>query len=374
MGTRVTIQDIADELGISRNTVSKAINNTGILADTTRDKVLKKAAEMGYKQFSYVTVAGDPGKPVLTLSTPKDKTEIALFIAKVIGNSHFASVMLDKFQKELSELGFTLTMHRVLSEDIDALRLPASFSKERTAGIACIEMFDYEYGKMICGQGLPVLLIDAPASCFHKPLEADILCMDNRPNIYLFIKEMISRGHTEIGFIGEYLHCLSFFERYMAYRNAMYLSGLPCPDKYCLTGNKAGIRNPNTEEYQEYLTECLEKLDHLPDVFLCANDFIATEAMQVLRKLGYSIPDDVYLCGFDNSPESKIVTPPLTTIHIHSQIMGYTAVNLLISRIGEPSLNYRTVHTETSLIYRESTGDKPGSNIPRQTAGNKQTQ
>lgn len=48
---RVTIQDIADALGISRNTVSKAINNTGVLADSTREKVLKKAAEMGYKQF-----------------------------------------------------------------------------------------------------------------------------------------------------------------------------------------------------------------------------------------------------------------------------------------------------------------------------------
>ena len=48
MADRITIQDIADALGISRNTVSKAINNTGILADATREKVLKKAAEMGY--------------------------------------------------------------------------------------------------------------------------------------------------------------------------------------------------------------------------------------------------------------------------------------------------------------------------------------
>ena len=56
MAERVTIQDIADALGVSRNTVSKAINNTGILADATREKVLKKAMEMGYKQFSYVTV------------------------------------------------------------------------------------------------------------------------------------------------------------------------------------------------------------------------------------------------------------------------------------------------------------------------------
>ena len=58
MAGKVTIQDIADALGVSRNTVSKAINNTGILADATRDRVLKKAVEMGYKQFSYVAFSG----------------------------------------------------------------------------------------------------------------------------------------------------------------------------------------------------------------------------------------------------------------------------------------------------------------------------
>ena len=57
MAERITIQDIADELGLSRNTVSKAINNTGLLAETTRQKVLKKAVEMGYKQFSYVNIS-----------------------------------------------------------------------------------------------------------------------------------------------------------------------------------------------------------------------------------------------------------------------------------------------------------------------------
>ena len=295
--------------------------------------------------------------PKLALPTSKENTEIALFITRLIGNSHFATVMLDKFQKEISELGYTLTMHRILPEEINALKLPVSFSKERTAGIICIEMFDYDYDKMLCDLGLPVLLIDSPAPCFREPLEADILTMDNQSNLYLLIQEMIRRDKTRIGFIGEYLHCLSFFERYAAYRNAMYLSGFPCPDKYCITGNKEGIPNPSFEEYLEYLADRLQKLEHLPDVFLCANDFVAVDTMQALKKLGYSVPGDVCLCGFDDSPESKIVTPTLTTIHIHSQIMGYTAANLLVSRINEPSLNYRTVHTETTLIYRESTED-----------------
>lgn len=63
MATRVTIQDIANELQLSRNTVSKAINNTGVLADATREKILRKAAEMGYKQFAYLPLFQPDGPP-----------------------------------------------------------------------------------------------------------------------------------------------------------------------------------------------------------------------------------------------------------------------------------------------------------------------
>ena len=54
MEKKVTIQDIADALGLSRNTVSKALNNTGVLAEETRQKILEKAAEMGYRRFIYL--------------------------------------------------------------------------------------------------------------------------------------------------------------------------------------------------------------------------------------------------------------------------------------------------------------------------------
>lgn len=356
MAARVTIQDIADALGISRNTVSKAINNTGVLADATREKVLKKAMEMGYKQFSYVTVA-DTRTPSLSLTSPKENNEIALLTTSFLGNSHFSSTMLDKFHRELSQLGYSLTMHRILQEHLDSLILPGSFNKERTAGIVCIEMFDPQYSQMLCGLDIPVLFIDSYAGTLSEPLEADKLYMDNRSNIYRFSKEMVQRGKKRIGFIGEYLHCQSFFERYMGYRDAMYMLGVPCLDKYCILKNKEGVRNPSSKDYQDYLAESLQHMDQLPDVFICANDFVALDTMQVLNKLGYSVPQDVYLCGFDDSPESKVVTPSLTTIHIHSQIMGFSAVHLLLSRIKEPSLNYRTMHTETSLIYRGSTED-----------------
>lgn len=358
MAPKVTIQDIADALGVSRNTVSKAINNTGVLADSTRDKVLKKAAEMGYKQFSYINVTNTGAAPSLTLASQKEKCEIALFTANFIGNSHFASPMLDKFQRELSQIGYILTMHRILSEEIETLTLPASFMTERTAGIVCVEMFDNKYSRMLCNLGLPILFIDSPVVGLDAPLEADRLYMDNTSNIYLFVREMCRRGKKQIGFIGSAMHCQSFFERYIGFRDAMYLSGLSCQDEYCITKNEkdqsSGYSFPH---YRDYLKDRLQKLKHLPDVFICANDFIAIDTMQVLKDLGFSVPKDVYLCGFDDSPESRVVTPRLTTIHIHSQIIGVAAVQMLLSRINEPSLNYRTMHTETDLIYRESTED-----------------
>ena len=355
MADRITIQDIADELGVSRNTVSKAINNTGVLADATREKVLKKAIEMGYKQFSYVNLQNFEMSDSTLFSTAK--REIALFTSNFIGSSHFASTMLDKFQRELSVLGYGFTMHRLQEHEIEKLMLPASYAQDRTAGIICIEMFNRSYCSMLCSLGTPVLFVDSPVYSLTEPLKADHLYMDNQSNIHRFVREMILRGKQRIGFIGEITNCQSFFERYMGYRNAKYLSGMTCPEDCCITGNMPNLKSPGYKKYRAYLFEKIQKINKLPDVFICANDFIAIDALMVFKQLGISVPKDVYLCGFDDSPESKVMTPSLTTIHIHSQIMGFSAVHLLISRIKEPSLNFRTIHTETSLIYRESTGD-----------------
>lgn len=356
MADRVTIQDIADALGLSRNTVSKAINNTGSLADTTREKILNKAAEMGYKQFSYLAF------PKLSMSQPEmpdESGEISLFTRKSLGNSHFASPMLDNFQQEITKLGYSLTMHLVLGSDVQNMQLPQSFNKKKTTGIICFEMFEPSYSRMLCSLGIPILFVDAPAVLIDAPLEADILYMDNRTGILSFIQQMKQKGKTKFGFVGDYMHCHSFYERYSAFREALELLDLPFQKEYCMTG-RVPVTDGNPDEgplYRSYLLQNIKEMEKLPDVFLCANDFVAIDLLQEFKKIGISVPQDVYVCGFDDSPESRVITPSLTTIHIHSQIMGISAADLLISRIREPSLNFRTVHTETTLICRESTED-----------------
>ncbi len=347
MSRKVTIQDIADALGISRNTVSKAINNSEGIADSTRDRILEKAVEMGYKQFSYVNTLANIVSSSADQSSEQSgyKGEIALLTTMFLNQSHFASTMLDKFQREISQLGYTLNTHRVTADNLRNRSLPFTFVPERCSAVMCIEVFDWDYSEMVCSLGLPVLFVDGPNKADGRSVAADQLYMDNCDELTSFIREMLGRGYSRIGFIGDYEHCQSFYERYCAFRCAMAVRSVRVLEKYII----------KAQSYSQ-LKEQFENLSDYPEIFICANDFVAYDAITALTELGIRVPEDILFCGFDDSPESRLMTPKLTTVHIHTQIMAFTAVQLLLSRIREPSLDYRIVHTKTDLVWRESSG------------------
>ena len=351
MATRVTIQDIASELQLSRNTVSKAINNTGVLADATREKILRKAAEMGYKQFAYLPLFQEGAAKTAGLSIlPSDKREIAMLTTQFLSSSHFSSMMLDRFQSEIEHLHSCTTIHRISPIELKEKKLPSSLDIQRTAGIICFEVFDYDYAQMLCDLDVPLLFVDTPVMDMRPPLKADRLYMENRIEIQNAVAHMVQRGKKRISFAGDKNHCQSFFERYMAYKDAVEYFGLT-------EGLSTCAMPSGQQNYPVSLYETIRRFKTMPDAFVCANDFVAMDLVKALNELGYSVPDDIWVCGFDDSQEASYFAPRLTSIHIHEQIMGYTAANLLMTRIEEPSLNYRTVYTETNLILRESTGD-----------------
>jgi len=351
MATKVTIQDIANELQLSRNTVSKAINNTGVLADATREKILRKAAEMGYKQFAYLPLfQEDTAKAAEHSILPSDKREIAMLTTQFLSSSHFSSMMLDRFQSEIEHLHSCTTIHRISPIELKEKKLPSSLNIQRTAGIICIEVFDYDYAQMLCDLDVPLLFVDTPVMDMRPPLKADRLYMENRIEIQNAVAHMVQRGKKRISFAGDKNHCQSFFERYMAYKDAVEYFGLT-------EGLSTCAMPSGQQNYPVSLYETIRRFKTMPDAFVCANDFVAMDLVKALNELGYSVPDDIWVCGFDDSQEASYFAPRLTSIHIHGQIMGYTAANLLMTRIEEPSLNYRTVYTETNLILRESTGD-----------------
>ncbi len=345
MADKVTIQDIADELGLSRNTVSKALNGAEGLAEATRERIINKAMEMGYKQFVYtqlVTQYLDDTQGIFPALG--DKREVAVLSNAYLGAPHFSSLMLDGFQNELSHMGLTLNTHRVTQDNIESLTLPATLDLSRVAAIVCIEMFDWRYDEMICALDVPVLFVDGPARLHGENLPCDQLYMENTTQVMRLVNDMLAKGYRRIGFVGNWEHCQSFFERYCAFRNAMALADVPVEDRFIIKYNSA-----------REMRHALRDLDELPDLFICANDFVALDLLMLLHGMGVDVPRDVMIAGFDDSAESRRSMPQLTTIHIHTQVMAFSAIQTLRTRIKEPSLDFRQVYTETELIYRAST-------------------
>ena len=166
---KVTIQDIATSLGISRNTASKALNGNNSIPEATRTKVVNKAMELKYKQFAYMHT---------DLQNARSSGNITLFTSNMPSNSHFGSLLLSGMEKKISGEGYNISIHIIREEEISSVVLPNNFDPDKVDGIVCIEMFHKPYNEMITKLGIPTIFIDSYADIVFADMEADVILME----------------------------------------------------------------------------------------------------------------------------------------------------------------------------------------------------
>ncbi len=337
---RVTMADIAQACGLSRNTVSKIFNNRGAVPENTRQMVLKKAQELGYHMVMEAEQAAAPSR----------NQNIALLTTHMPANYHFGTFFIPAFADQLSRVGYTLTMCEISQEELKNKQLPSHLSLEQTAGILAIELFDKEYHELLCSLGLPVLFVDAFYGATLTVLQCDILSMENLSSAYALCSHLIAAGAKNIGFVGDIKHCSSFHSRWQGFCAAMDDAGLSVNSSLC-------ILDRDSDQYgdPEWLYSKIRTMPVLPDAFICANDFLAINMMTTLKRRGIAIPGDVMVTGFDGLPQSAIVEPSLTTAEIPSADIGRIAAETLLGRIENPDRPFRRIYVTTTPRWRDST-------------------
>lgn len=340
---RITMQDIADSCGLSRNTVSKIFNGRGDVPETTRRRVLEKAEELGYRQI----LREETERPELR------NRHVALFTRRIPTDYHFGTSFVPAFAGQLSRAEYTLMMYELSPEDLQQGRLPAQISLEQTAGILGIELFDRDYLKMLCGLGLPSIFVDAYAGADTALLEYDMISMENIASTIALTEHVISAGAKRVGFVGDADHCNSFHERWVGFCSAISSRGIPLDKELC-------ILERDGPQYSDHawLLERLRRMRSLPDALICANDFIAIHLMTVLKQMGVAIPGRVMIAGFDGTPQSAVVEPSLTTVQIPSADIGRLAADMLLERIENPDRPFRSTYIKSTPIWRSSTARK----------------
>lgn len=337
---RVTIQDIANACGFSRNTVSKVFNNRGSVPEATRKTILQKARELGYYQL--------PGNDAETESAPKGN--IALLTGSHSLTHAFGVAFLRGFTNQMSRRGYNLKIYEVCESELENLLLPPHLSLAEVSGILSIELFNRTYLNMLSSLGIPMISIDCFSDAWTAILPFDVISMENYSSMTALMDHLIDAGAKRIGFVGDVNHCLSFEERWFGYCAALSRRGLTRMDEY-------SILKDDCEKYgdPEWMLSQLDKMSALPDAFVCANDYIAISLIAALKQKGLSIPQDVMVTGFDDSPEASVVEPALTTVRIPGADIGRIAADMLLNQIPNPGRPFIRSYVKTTPVFRGST-------------------
>ena len=331
---RITMQDIPQACGLSRNTVSKVFNDRGAVPEETRRLVLDKARQLGYTQLPAESGQG---------------RSIALLTQHKLLSHNFGAFFITSFTDQISRAGYTLKMYEISRTEIREKRLPPHLDLEETAGILGIELFDRPYLESVCALGKPTVFVDGYPHAAESPINCDFVSMENLASETALVWRMIRSGAKKIGFVGDRSHCNSFYERWVGCCSALREAGLPVREDLSILAEDG-------EYYGDpaWLLRQLEALPEIPDGFACANDYLALHLMTALKKLGLSIPGDVMVAGFDGSMEASVVTPALATARIPSAEIGRLAASVLAQRIRQPDFPYHWTYVKTTPIWGES--------------------
>ncbi|WP_281974590.1 LacI family DNA-binding transcriptional regulator [Halobacillus litoralis] len=334
MGKRVTMQDIANQLNISKNSVSQALAGKPGVSEDTRQLVLKQAKESGYH---YTPANGGANHETkLTGNIALIASEFAFSMKSFFGEIYLS------VEEEVTKRNKNLLIQSINNQSRDQLILPPFIEKRQVDGVLILSHISNEYINKILETGLPTVLIDH----HHPEIAADSVLTNNRFGAYKATKHLLELGHREIAFVGNIDFSPSYQERWEGYHLAHKEYGIKPMEDVQLT---------DALEEGPVINHFINQLKKPPTAWFCVNDGLGYLVTSGLQAQGYKVPDDASVCSFDNGQLSQLSTPSITTMDIDFKAFGQNAAEKLFWRMENLDAPHQEVLLPTTLIEREST-------------------
>lgn len=345
---KTTIQDIADSLGFSRVTVSRALNDSADVSPKTKEIVLNRAKLLNYKTFQSDTLPESPASE----SVVSINKSIALFLHMIPDSFHMASYFMMSLEQALGKIGYSLSLHLITDYELSRQTLPASFHIQNTDAILALEIFDRNYCEFLCTLDKPILFSDIYSTFTQGDLPTDILVADNyTASVKLYSSVIEDCKPKSIGFLGDPDYCLSFYDRFKGFLNVAQTYGfLNSYKEHSIISN---IKNFQNDMWVQNKFKTLE----VPSLLVCANDILAMKALTCLERLNIKVPDEVMVCGYDGTPTISSLYPELTTIIAPSEEMGIMAAEILSHKIKNPQLPNMIITMNSKIKKNRTTGN-----------------
>lgn len=330
MKSNVTMRDIAEKLGVSSVTISKALNDKEGVSDELKEKIKVVAEEMGYRFNTHAKSMKEGLSYNLGIVIPERFTgttqsfylQFYQLLSKVLDNYHYSGIL------------------NILSQDDeDELVLPRIYNEKKVDGLIFLGQIDKKYVAEIQNIESPVTFLDF----YTDQNEIDCVLTDNFYGVYEVTNYLIRNGHRKIAFVGNVHATSSIQDRFLGYYKSLLEHRIDLKDVYVIK---------DRDELGRYID--IKFPADMPTAFVCNNDEVAYNLINELQKNGIQVPEDCSVVGFDNSIYAKLTNPSLTTVAVDMEEMSKVAVKFIMEKLKNPQKKYGRTFIKGNIIHRGS--------------------
>ena len=285
---KATIHDIARALNIDSSTVSRALNNSPRVAEKTKQKIIKKAEELGYQ------------RNVLASNLRKSVTNtIGVVVPRI--SRHFFSSVIQGVEETAYQAGYNVLICQSLEQLEREKQIINTLVANRVDGVLIsisMETTDYNHMQGLKNSGIPLVFFDRHCNI----PETNNVLIDDFKGGFEATQHLINRGCKNVIHFSGPQDLEIYKNRFRGYKAALKKNNLPFKPE-CVISSRL-MEKDGVENVEKLLSENVDF-----DGVFSANDVAAIGAMKSLTSKGVKIPEDVAIVGFSNEPISTVITP-----------------------------------------------------------------
>ncbi|MBP1904277.1 LacI family transcriptional regulator [Paenibacillus turicensis] len=338
MKNNITMRDIANKLGVSTVTVSKALSDKEGVSDELKLKIKQLAAQMGYRYNTTAKAMKEGLSHNIGVIIPERFTGLA---------QSFYLIVYKQISLLLEQAGYFGILSILSDQDEEQLQIPKIYAEKKVDGLIILGQISKGYIQLVQEMDLPKVFLDF----YDEHSDIDAIVTDNFYGAYELTNYLISQGHTKIAYVGNINSTSSIQDRYLGYYKSLLEHNIKLDENLVIS---------DRDERGKYIELELPNSDlpnspqNMPTAFVCNCDQIAYLLIQKLNSKGYAVPKDCSVVGFDNDIYATIATPHLTTMEVNFEQMSSIAVKYIIDKISSPSLKLGRVLVQGNIIHRDS--------------------
>ncbi|MCD8023459.1 MAG: LacI family DNA-binding transcriptional regulator [Lachnospiraceae bacterium] len=328
---KVRMADIAERVGVSTVTVHNALSGQKGVSDEVRERILKAADELGYRQRP-TPAAREKGRGLKNIG--------------VLISEKFLASYMTYYWKMYQELALIATDKNCVAvvevlkhESEDNHILPRIVEEEAVEGLIVLGEINREYLRFLkAGTEIPVIFLDF----YDKELAEDAVIGDGFYGMYLMTEYLYERGFRKMAYVGSIHATSSIMDRYCGFYKSLTQHRLLLPPEWLV------------EDRNAHGDMKIALPERLPEAFVCNCDLAAGMLIMELESRGLRVPQDISVVGFDNYLYPGFPDKKITSYEVDTKAMAKVALEKILKRLRNPERGHGLDIISGHIVEKES--------------------